>query len=340
MNPMKNKKSINKELLSKRVFFKNEELRNQFFTKLKTRFGNWSSFGKNFNIYKSRLECFRNGDISIPYYQFLDFLNYLDKKDRELFLQNIIFKDKNWGMIKGGISTYKKHKHIFEKGRATAIKKFKHHSKYQFRFDMPLTPELCELIGAFIGDGFTNKYGNMYMTQFAGHSILDNEYFVKTLIPIVKMLSPNSNPILSKKDNTLRLTIYSKEFYNLLIERFKFTAGKKAYTVTIPEEIINLKNPNMVNLCVRGIYDTDGCIFYDKRKIYKNMYIRINLSSVSSVLVKQICNILKELNLNPRITTNYNKHVIQINGVENCKKFIGKIGFSNKRHLDKIKVLC
>ena len=177
------------------------------------------------------------------------------------------------------------------------------------------------------------------MTQFAGHSTLDNEYFVKTLIPFIKMISPNSNPILTKKDNTLRLTIYSKEFHNLLTERFRFTAGKKTYTVTIPKDIINLKDSKMINLCVRGIYDTDGCIFYDKRKIYKNPYLRINLTSVSSVLIKQIYNILKELNLNPRITTNYNKHVIQINGVQNCKKFIEIIGFSNKRHLDKIKHL-
>ncbi|MBI2655207.1 LAGLIDADG family homing endonuclease [Candidatus Woesearchaeota archaeon] len=336
---MKNKKSPSEEFLSKRILFKNEEIRNQFFAKLKTRFSTWNNIGKSFNIYKSRLECFRNGNISMPYSTFLTFLNYLDKQDREFFLQNVILKDKNWGRVKGGISTYKKHKHIFEKGRMIRPKKFKHTNKYQFKFDMPLTPQLCELIGAFIGDGFTNKYGHIYMTQFAGHSTLDNEYFVKTLVLFIKMISPNSNPILTKKDNTLRLTIYSKEFHKLLTERFKFAAGKKAYTVTIPDEIINLKDSKLINLCVRGIYDTDGCIFYDKRAIYKNPYIRINLTSVSYALINQVYTILKNLNLNPRVNANYNKHVIQINGLQNCKKFIEVIGFSNKRHLDKIKHL-
>lgn len=333
---MKNKKSLSKELLSKRVFFKSNDIRNKFFAKLKTQFCTWTNLRKNFNIYKSRLECFRNGAISIPYYNFLDFLNYINKKDRGFFLQNITFKDKNWWRVKGGISTYKKHKDIFEKGRRIGSKKARD-SRYRFKFNMPLTSRLCELIGAFIGDGFTNKYGKMYMTQFTGHSILDKEYFVKTLMPHIKMISPNSNPILRKKDNTLRLTIYSKEFYSLLTKRFKFPSGKKAYTVVIPDEILNCNDSKKVNLCIRGIFDTDGCVSYDKRKIYKKPYLRINLSSVSSVLIKQIYNKLKELDLSPTITSNYNKHVIQINGVENCKKFIVTIGFSNKRHLDKIK---
>ncbi len=333
---MKNKKPLNKELLSKRVFFKSKEVRNQFFAKLKTRFGTWVNLRKKSSIYKSRLECFRNGTVSIPHYKFLELLNHINKKDRESFLQKIIFKDKNWWRIKGGISTYKKHKDIFEKGRILGCKKAKE-SKYHFKFDMPLTPQLCELIGAFIGDGFTNSYGTMYMTQFTGHSILDKEYFVKTLIPHIKMISPNSNPIIRKKDNTLRLTIYSKEFYNLLTKRFKFPPGKKTYTVVIPDEIIKCNNIKNIKFSIRGVFDTDGCVFHDKRKIYKKPYLRINLTSVSPVLIKQIYNILKELDLIPKITTNYNKHIIQINGVENCKKFIEKIGFSNKRHLDKIK---
>ena len=331
---MKNKKSLNKELLSKRVFFINGNIRNQFFAKLKTKFGTWTTLRKNFNIYKSRLEAFRNGAISIPYETFLNFLPYVNTEN--YFSNKIILKDKNWGRTKGGIVTYSKHKYIFEKGRKIGTKNLRRKPKYKFEFDMPLTSKLCELIGAFIGDGFTNKYGSMYMIQYTGNRTLDEPYITKRLKSIIKEISPNSNPIISKKDNTIRLTVYSKEFYILLTKRFNFKPGKKVYTVTIPKEITDSKNQQLINSCIRGIYDTDGSVFYDKRKIYKKPYIRIHLCSVSFGLINQVYDILKKNKLNPRISRSYNKHVIQINGVENCKKFIKKIGFSNKRHLDKI----
>ncbi|MDO8740566.1 MAG: LAGLIDADG family homing endonuclease [Candidatus Woesearchaeota archaeon] len=335
---MKNKKSLNEELLSKRVFFRDDTIRDEFFAKLKAQFGTWKELRKHFGIYKSRLEHLRDGDISIPYSTFLDLLSHLSTDDNNFFNKQIFLKDRNWGMIKGGLATYKKHRYIFEKGRKIGAKSARC-GRYNFQFDTPLTPQLCELIGAFIGDGFTNKYGGMYMIQFTGHSKLDKEYIVETLKPIIKEMSPNSNPIITEKDNTMRMTIYSKEFYNLLTKRFKFPSGKKSYTVTIPDEIVNSEDQKSITNCIRGIYDTDGCIFYDKRKIYKTPYLRVQLGTVSVPLMNQVYNILKNLNLNPRAYINGRKHVIQINGFENVNKFIKEIGFSNKKHLDKIKDL-
>jgi len=322
---MKNKNYLNKELFSRRVFFRNDDLRNEFFAKLKTRFGNWTKLRNKFNIYKSRLERFRNSAISIPYGTFIDLISYFSEEDKNYFLNKVILKDKHWGRRKGGISTYKHHKYIFEKGRKIGAEKTSNSSKYSFKLDIPLTTRLCELIGAFIGDGFANKYGGSYMIQYTGHSKLDKEYIVKT----------NSNPIITEKDNTIRLTIYSKEFYTLLTKRFKFVPGKKAYTVTMPQEIINSKGPKLINHCIRGIFDTDGCIFTDKRKAYKSPYMRIALNMKSKNLMSQLHSLLLNQGINSTITENLDR--IQINGFENCKKFIEKIGFSNKRHLDKIK---
>lgn len=335
---MKNKKSLNKELISKRVFFINDNIRNEFFAKLKTQFGTWKELRNYFDIYKSRLEKLRDGNISIPYSTFLDFLSHLNTDDNNFFNKQIFLKDRNWGMIEGGLATYKKHKYIFEKGRKIGAKSAKR-GRYTFQFNMPLTPQLCELIGAFIGDGFTNKYRNMYMIQYTGHSKLDKEYIVEILKPIIKEISPNSNPIITQKDNTIRMTIYSKEFHSLLTKRFRFPSGKKSYIVTIPDEIITSKDQKLITNCIRGIYDTDGCVFYDRRKSYKKPYLRVQLGTVSIYLMNQVYNILKDLNLNPRTYINDKKHVIQINGFENVNKFIKEIGFSNKKHLDKIKDL-
>ncbi|MBU0628807.1 MAG: hypothetical protein KKC75_06460 [Nanoarchaeota archaeon] len=328
---MKNKKPLKNELTSRRVFFKNDNIRNEFFNKLKIQFGNWTKLRKQFNIYKSKLERIKNGIYSIKYSLFLNFLEYFNETDQKFFQQQIILKDRGWGRSKGGISTYKRHKYIFEKGRKIGSMQ----SRYHFSINTPLTPQLCELIGAFIGDGFTNRYGNIYVIQFTGNSKLDKEYIVKTLKPIIKEISQDSSPIITEKDNTIRLTINSKEFHNLLTRRFGFVAGKKTYTVTIPNEIIDSGDKELINRCIRGIFDTDGCVFRDKRKSYKLPYLRIALHMKSKNLVNQIHSLLLNQGINSRITEDID--IIQINGVENCKKFIEKIGFSNKRHLDKLK---
>jgi hypothetical protein len=326
---MKNKNPLTKDLLEQRVIFKNSDARDTFFSELKEKFGTWKNLRIHFKIYKSRLENFRNGSISLPYKQFLEFLRYTDKKHSK----EIILKDKNWGLVKAGKVTYEKHKDIFERGRKIAAENQTH----KVNKDIKLSSELCELIGAFIGDGFMNKYNSRYILQITGNAILDIEYYKKTLIPIIKKISPESNPSLKSKENTLRLNIYSKGIYELFNQRFQMKNGKKVYVIMIPREIINSRNSKLINSCLRGIFDTDGCVAFDKRKAYKKPYIRIILHIKSLNLIKQVYYILRQQNINATITKD--GETIQINGIIECKKFIHKIGFSNPRHLNKIKNL-
>jgi intein/homing endonuclease len=330
---MKNK-NFNKELGSQRVFFRTKSLRNEFFTRLRKRFGTWKALRNHFNIYKSRLENFRNGSISLPYATFIAFSKFIDEQD--YFFKRITLKNPNWGSVKGGVITYKKHKEIFEKGRKIGVKKPRK-SKYLFQFEMPLTSKLCEFIGAFIGDGFTNRYGHNCMTQITGHKELDKDYYFNTLAPIIRLLNPDANPIISIRPDAIRLTINSREFHKLLSIRFCFPAGKKTFSVKIPEEIINSNDLSLINACLRGIFDTDGCVAFDRRKAYTIPYIRIVLQMESRELIKQIHSLLQNQGINSTITNDLRK--IQINGIENCRKFVKNIGFSNKRHLDKLKNL-
>ena len=95
----------------------------------------------------------------------------------------------------------------------------------------------------------------------------------------------------------------------------------------------------MIGAVLRGMFDTDGGIGLDKRKTYKKPYIRINYTSVSEVLIKQISDILFKINLLHSIHKRGNAFMIQINGEKNVKKFISEIGFSNSRHLKKVRYL-
>jgi intein/homing endonuclease len=85
------------------------------------------------------------------------------------------------------------------------------------------------------------------------------------------------------------------------------------------------------------MFDTDGGIGIDKRTIYKKPYVRINYTSASKELIKQLTLILSNYNIPHSIHKKGNAEMIQINGEKNVKKYLLEIGFSNKRHLDKLK---
>jgi len=320
----------------KRVIL-NKTNREKLFNLAKNKFISFKELRNKINVPKASFENYKNGTYTIPFNIYSKLIDFLSKEEKNYFNSKVPFISENWGRSKGGKITYHRHKEIFDKGRKIAIKRRSANPKYNFDINLPLNEAICEFIGAFIGDGFTNKYGHSYLVQFTGDSRYDKEYYINNISKILKE-NFNINPVLFYRENSIRVSFYSKCLFEFLTERLKMDSGKKVYTVKIPNEILD-SNKKFLAATLRGIFDTDGSLFFDKRESYKKPYIRLNLTSASPILIKQVYTILEEFELNPRISTNYNKGVIHINGYDNIRKYIKTIGFSNKRHLNKVKNL-
>lgn len=318
---------------SDRIVFVNKECLNAFFYSIKIKFKSIKSIRKNLNIAKSTLENYMSGKYTIPRNIFEKLLKKLDISQQKYFLKYIYYKDKNWGRSKGGNVTYSKYKSIFELGRKKAIivRNGNKKRKYNFNQNISLSKELAELIGALIGDGFIGNYNKKYIIHYTGDKILDKQYF-KKLQYMYKSIEKNINPLIFINSYRMDLRIHCKDLFLMLKNRFNIPVGVKCYTVTIPKEILNA-NKEIVNACIRGIFDTDGGVIFDKRKSYTRPYMRISLQMMSIDLIRQIHYILQEQGINSRVSNNGTR--IQING-KYCKNFIDKIGFSNIRHLKKI----
>lgn len=190
--------------------------------------------------------------------------------------------------------------------------------------------------GSIDWDGFIGNYGDrkqQYIIQVTGDKRLDAEYFGYLTQLIKQNFNPKNISIRNSKGNTLRLTIYSKDLYVFLIKRFAFPSGKKN-DIVIPNEILSTER--YLIKTIRGIFDTDGCVFWDKRKIYKKPYPRITLETKSKALNNQLTDYLSEYfrirNIKRKrvLGTTY---VIEIYGHLQFKKWLELIGFSNNRHL-------
>ncbi len=325
--------------MGRRVIFNSKEVRDLFFSKIMNSFGltKTITLRLKFDIPKSTLELYRNGNLTLPEELYLGLSARLQKSDLEFFRDHVDYLDSNWGRIKAGKITYSKHRNIFDEGRKKAIEVIRARV-HKFDINIPLTSELAYFIGLFIGDGFTNKYGSYYIIQFTGDK--KEEQFYRTLITNYCTNLFNITPKIKddRVSNAIRVNLYSKDLFDLITKRFKISAGRKSRTVLIPKEILNAE-PKILKMCIRGIYDAEGCVFFDKRESYNKPYPRIELHMCNLKLLRQIFNILNELGIKSTLGMSENNLRVTIYGESEVKKFIREIGFFNPKQLEKLRAL-
>lgn len=205
-----------------------------------------------------------------------------------------------------------------------------------FPSNIPLCPEICCFIGAVLGDGFLGTYN--HQVQITGDADLDKEYYTNVLSPICESYF-NYSPSITSSKSVIRLRIYSKDL-KYFLHNLGIKIGVKCYTVTIPQKILK-SSVQCKSACLQGLFDTDGGVYFDKRKIYKKPYVRVEFTSISKQLVQQMSSVLFELGVHHSIAVRKKSKAyrIQICGEKNTITFLHKIGFSNPRHLEKVRYL-
>ena len=324
-----------------RIKFKKDENRINFFDSIKSRTEkSWKNLRVELKIPKASFDKYKSGKLLIPEELFDKLINFLDIKERNNILNNIKRIENNFGQILGGKSAYKINAKKFEEGRQKGLKKIVK-NKEKIVFNLDLTPKICELIGAYIGDGTFNFYSNKnYHIEFAGDKRYDLPYYNNEIIPTIKTIISDIKPHFynsHQKENAVRIVLYSKKLFLFLKEFIGLTPGKKTFTILIPEKITKTNNPALIYATIRGIFDTDGGVFIDKRIKYKKPYPRIFLQTVSKPLYEQLIYYLsKEFRLYTRFNPIRNIYIIEIYTINQVKKWMSLIGFSNTRHLNKL----
>lgn len=326
-----------------RIKIKGKFIRKHFFDTVKIRLNlSWREIYKKFGVPKSTFEKYKSGNLLMSEELFLSLADILDAEDKTKSLNITEKLPDNFGRIKGGKQAYLINFEAFAKGRIKGVdimKRYRKNKVFDFN-NINLSPQICEFIGAFIGDGCFNCYENkLYHIEFAGDSRYDLNYYRNIIIPYMKKVIPNINPHIynvKSKSNTQRVVIYSKELFYFLRDYIGFIPGKKAHTIKIPNKIMQSSDENII-ATIRGIFDTDGCVFLDKRRNYKNPYPRIALRIVSKPLYEQLkSHLSKYFDLYATFNEKRQIYIIEIYGINQVKLWMSLIGFSNKRHFDKL----
>ncbi len=207
-----------------------------------------------------------------------------------------------------------------------------------------ISEELAELIGIHIGDGCLSNNGRYKEVALAGDLLEEKSYYDDYVVPLFnKIIAKN---ILNKEVKAKAYPstgVYGFFIFNGALfdhyESLGITVGSKIRT-KIPEIFLSKK---LIKHVIRGIFDTDGNLYFDKNRTAKNPINKvpiIKLSSTSNILIEQVFNELVKLGYHPRKKKPYKgkrdknqNHILLIYRKKDVKRYIEEdIGFNNLKH--------
>lgn len=209
---------------------------------------------------------------------------------------------------------------------------------------MKIEEDMAEIIGIHIGDGCIScnkRYKEYYL---GGDLIEEKDYHNNWVAPLFNkhVMIPLYGKEVKYKEHP-KVGIYGFHIFDEKIVRFFENLGIKSgskINIEIPEYI--LKDKNLLKRFLRGLFDTDGCIYFDVNRSAKerlNNRPTISLGTVSKKLGEQVFNSLINLGYYPRMKKPYkgkkDKNTVYrvlIYRVEDIKKYINEIGFKNPKH--------
>lgn len=202
-------------------------------------------------------------------------------------------------------------------------------------------PDLAEETGIHVGDGSMNVYGKgSHMFSLRGHRFDDQEYYENFIPKLYKRVFGLDVNIRYWPD-VIGFQKGSKEL--LQFKRgLGLPMGPKG-DLGIPKFV--LRNKRLLARFIRGIFDTDSTLTFEKKSRDIPYYPRIIISTTSHRLGPQLVGVLSKkfgFNLSHWVDNRNHKnwrdiHRICIRGEKNTKKWFKVIGSSNPKNVVKYK---
>ncbi len=213
-------------------------------------------------------------------------------------------------------------------------------------FDMQIPKnislELAEETGWHIGDGSMNFYKNhgkiKGFYQLRGHIEDDKEHYEKRIKPLFKMIYGIDIKIRDMPSTrVVGFQIWNDDLVNFK-KNLGLVLGFK-YNIEIPKVFLSKKN--LKKAVIRGIFDTDGGIYLERKD--NKLYPRLYITTISFNLSEQLLRLFNDAGLRAtRYSQLYNKkfdrkrsYIITIRGREMFHKFMKDINPKNPKHIRK-----
>ncbi|MHB8860399.1 MAG: LAGLIDADG family homing endonuclease [Minisyncoccota bacterium] len=185
--------------------------------------------------------------------------------------------------------------------------------------------DLAEFIGIMMGDGGIS----MYQIIITLHHIDDLEYalFVTSLIERLFKIRPK---IYHSPKNSVNDVVVSRKELVRYLHEFGLPIGNKVkQQIDIPVWIKH--NQKFAIACLRGLIDTDGCIFTHRYRVKNTQYAykKLSFTSASKPLRESVYDLLQEFGFHPRMADTD----VRLDRIEDMKHYFSLINSHNPKHL-------
>lgn len=255
-------------------------------------------------------------------------------------LEIIDQQEDNWGRIKGGRRTYQI---LLDK---YGLEKIKERQKnggrmHQLKRDMEKSfsidinsPLFLEFYGVLLGDGWLSAlkyaYTSLWWVGISGHSVLDEEYFIFLKEMIWNLFKKQVTTKYKKDSKAMEIIFCHKQFILFMNKNLEFPIGKKI-NLKIDNKFAN--NWNKIKFIIRGVFDTDGSLYFDKTPD-KKPYPILSLHMNAPILLQQIYAAL----ISQRFKIRFRENELILKGSKQLDKWMKLIGTNHPRIKSKYKV--
>lgn len=229
----------------------------------------------------------------------------------------------------GGDSEYRK-----QKWREWWDAKGKFESNPIFKREIIYKPkkskELAEFIGIMLGDGGISNWRQQIRITLNNR---DDKEYIKFVYSLTEKLFRKKPSILKRKNaKASDISVSSMNLVDYLISLGLKSGNKFKLQVDIPDWIKNNRAYSIA--CIRGLVDTDGCIFKHSYKIKNKLYTyrKLSFTSYSQPLRESVYGIFRSLGIKSRL---YSYRDVRIDSQKDMQKYFKIIGSSNPKHLNR-----
>ena len=185
---------------------------------------------------------------------------------------------------------------------------------------------LAEFFGLMLGDGGIN---NSWQANITINAVKDKEYatFISKLCEGLFGISP---AIYKRKGKqALIVSLASTTVVDFLVVNGIPRGNKLKGGLKIPSWILAKKSYRIA--CVRGLIDTDGCLFIHKHTVSGRVYKNIGLcfTSYSVELIFQVAAVFEECGISAHISKRGSN--VYLYRAESVAKYLKVFGTSNER---------
>jgi len=190
--------------------------------------------------------------------------------------------------------------------------------------------ELAEFIGIMLGDGGIAAKGKQIHITL---NYKDDAEYIKYVCGLIEKLFKRKPGICERKsDGVFVILVSSIDLIDYLVKLGLKKGNKIKLQVDIPSWI--KKNKNYSIACVRGLMDTDGCVFNHRYRVNKKFYnyTKVSFTSYSQPMRRSVSKILESLGIKSRL---FSYRDVRIDSQKDVENYFKLIGSSNQKHLKK-----